>query len=120
MKVWLIRSPLAGYHVSSGANNTILGYQVASTTLSTGTGNILIGTSNGVDTLASGTTNFLDIGNVIFATGMTGAVGSPAGSVGIDNNAPSYPLDVTGSVRTTQAVLNSSGVPTISACGTTQ
>jgi hypothetical protein len=38
------------------------------------------------------------------------------GNVGIGNT-PSYPLDVTGSMRTTQALLNSSAVPTLSTCG---
>jgi hypothetical protein len=39
-------------------------------------------------------------------------------NVGIGTASPSYPMDVTGSIRTTQALLNSSAVPTISTCGT--
>ncbi len=41
-----------------------------------------------------------------------------AGNTGIGTSTPAYPLDVAGSIRTTQAVLNSSAAPTISACGT--
>lgn len=41
-----------------------------------------------------------------------------AGYVGIGTSAPAYPLDVVGDIRTTQAILNSSPAPTISACGT--
>jgi Chaperone of endosialidase len=83
---------------STGNNNTGIGYNVASTTLNSGANNILIGTSNAVDTPLPGTSNFLDIGNVIFATGMTGSVSSPAGSVGIGVSAPAYPLHVAGNI----------------------
>ena len=51
-----------GYALTSGANNTILGESVASTTLSTGSRNILIGTSSLVDTPAAGTNDWLNIG----------------------------------------------------------
>ncbi|MDD4617460.1 MAG: hypothetical protein PHW76_10235, partial [Alphaproteobacteria bacterium] len=40
------------------------------------------------------------------------------GNVGIGTASPSYPLDVSGSIRTSQAVLNSSSAPTLSSCGT--
>ncbi len=79
---------------TTGANNTVLGNQVASTTLTTGSSNILIGTSNAVDTPATNTSNFLNIGNVIFATGMTGTLGVPVGSVGIGTVSPVYAMDI--------------------------
>jgi hypothetical protein len=84
---------------TTGSNNTALGNLVGSTTLSTGSNNILIGTSSSVDTPAAGTNNFLNIGNVIFATGMTGSLSSPAGSVGIGTTSPMRSLDVVGGVR---------------------
>ncbi len=71
----------AGTQLTSGASNLLLGPSVSSTTLTTGSNNILIGTSNAVDTPAAATSNFLNIGNIIFATGMTGTLSSPAGSV---------------------------------------
>jgi hypothetical protein len=80
--------------VTTGANNTAIGAEVASTKLKTGTGNILIGTSSAVDTPTATTSNFLDIGNVLFATGMTGTLSSPAGSVGIGTTAPAQLLHV--------------------------
>jgi hypothetical protein len=83
---------------TTGSNNTVLGYQVASTTLATGSNNILIGTSNAIDTPAAGTSDFLNIGNAIFATGMTGTVGSPAGKVGIGTTSPGTALEVNGQV----------------------
>ena len=85
----------------TGSNNLGLGYSVGSVTLTTGSSNILIGTSSAVDTPASGTSNFLNIGNVIFATGMTGTVASPAGSVGIGTTAPSQLLTVGGNIDIT-------------------
>src|SRR5207244_5049732 len=57
--------------VTTGYGNTALGVNAGSA-LTTGVGNILIGTNLAADTPASNTSNFLNIGNVIFATGMTG------------------------------------------------
>jgi len=54
---------------------------------------------------ANGTSNVVDIDTT-------------NGRVGIATTSPSYTLDVAGSIRTTQALLNSSAVPTISTCGT--
>jgi hypothetical protein len=91
----------AGSTITTGSGNTILGTFVGSTTLTTGASNILIGTSNSVDTPAAGTNNFLNIGNIIFATGMTGTVAAPAGNVGIGTTAPAYKLDVAGDINIT-------------------
>ena len=71
--------------ISSGSNNSIFGFDVASSTLTTGSGNILIGTSSAVDTPSSSTSNFLDIGNTIFGVNMAGTVSSPAGQALIDS-----------------------------------
>jgi hypothetical protein len=90
---------------TTGNNNTAIGYNVASTTLATGSNNILIGTSSNVDTPAANTNNFLNIGNVVFATGMTGTVASPAGNVGIGSTAPQVSLDM--SLRTDALALPS-------------
>lgn len=92
----------AGSTISTGTNNTVLGQGVASTYLATGTGNILIGTDYTTDVPSSntGTSNFLNIGNVIFATGMTGTVAAPAGNVGIGTASPGSPLEVLGATGT--------------------
>jgi hypothetical protein len=58
----------AGQDIFTGSNNTVLGYEVASTTLNTGSNNILIGTNSAVDTPAQGTNNYLNIGNLIYGT----------------------------------------------------
>lgn len=77
--------------------NTILGSGVGQTLVS-GTHDILLGMDNAVDTPASSTSDFLNIGNTIFATGMTGTgPGSPAGNVGINTDSPEdTPLTVHG------------------------
>jgi hypothetical protein len=108
----------AGNKITTGSSNTIIGKGVASTTLATGTGNILIGTSSNVDTPASTTTNFLDIGNAIFATGVSGTLASPAGNVGIGTTAPQNKLDVTGGMALgTYAGVNSAGTGNLIASG---
>ena len=98
---------------TTGSNNTALGDNVASTTQSTGSGNILIGTSSAVDVPSDPTSNFLNIGNVLFATGMTGTVASPAGKVGIGTTAPATSLDLSANtdglkLQTASAAANSS------------
>ncbi|MGW1425748.1 beta strand repeat-containing protein [Bradyrhizobium manausense] len=84
----------SGLSITTGANNTILGYNVASATLNTGSNNILIGTDNQVDTPAQGTNNFLNIGNLIYGTSI-GTAASP-GKVGIGATAPTALLDIPG------------------------
>jgi hypothetical protein len=103
----------------TGTNNTILGYQVGSATLTTGSSNILIGTSNAVTTAAAGTSNFLNVGNVIFATGMTGTVAAPAGNVGIGTTNPGAALDVKGAIRMSGATSGYTGFQPGAAAGST-
>ncbi|MBI4646697.1 MAG: hypothetical protein HY738_08945 [Bacteroidia bacterium] len=84
--------------LATGAENMGLGY-AAGDNISTGTNNIIIGYD--VDAPVAANSNQLSIGNLIFATGGFGtgtAIG--AGNVGIKTNAPAYPLDVNGAIRT--------------------
>lgn len=59
-----------GDKITTGSNNDLWGYQVASTTLTTGARNILIGTAINCDTVASGTNDFFAICQ---SSGTTGA-----------------------------------------------
>jgi len=83
----------AGVNITSGSNNIAIGW-AATNTLTSGSGNILIGGAIDADTPASNTNNFLNIGNVLFATGMTGTLAAPAGSVGIGTASPNQTLDM--------------------------
>ncbi|CAB3802509.1 hypothetical protein LMG28614_05626 [Paraburkholderia ultramafica] len=82
---------LAGHVGMSGDYNIGIGANTGGT-LTTGSSNILIG--YGADVPSSSTSNFLNIDGVIFATGMTGSVSSPAGKVGIGTASPAVSLDL--------------------------
>jgi hypothetical protein len=84
----------AGGTISGGQSNTVVGYAVGNTTLISGSRNILVGTSAAVDTPAAGTNDFLNIGNAIFATGITGTLADPQGNVGIGTASPAARLDI--------------------------
>ena len=99
-------------NLTSGTNNTALGYGTGPT-LTSGSGNILMG--SGADVPAASTSDFLNIGNAIFATGMTGTVSSPAGKVGIGTTTPSALFSVGSS---NQFTVNSSGNVTVGTPGT--
>ncbi|MEI7720180.1 MAG: tail fiber domain-containing protein [bacterium] len=59
----------AGQNLTTGTNNTIIGYGVAPT-LTTGGGNIAIGTGSSTDVALANTSNTLNIGQIIFTTGI--------------------------------------------------
>jgi len=87
----------SGININTGNSNTVIGAFVAPNLVS-GSSNIIIGANASVDVPTPGTTNFLNIGNTIFAGGMTGTVSSPAGFVGIDAFDPTSTLDLNGAV----------------------
>jgi hypothetical protein len=86
-----------GEKVTSGTSNVFLGSFAAFNTFTTGNNNILIGGGKyayAVDTPATNTSNFMDIGNILFATGINGTLTAPAGNVGIGTIAPANRLSV--------------------------
>jgi hypothetical protein len=92
----------SGYQLTTGIGNIIIGYQSgydATYSPTTGSKNILIGFQAG--TPSNTTSNFLNIGNLIFATGVNTATGTAisTGNVGIGTTAPGYKLDVAGALR---------------------
>jgi hypothetical protein len=89
----------AGYSLTTGSNNLLMGYQAADT-LTTGANNIVLGYDIDLPTVSS--SNMMDLGNLIYATGLNGnGTTVSTGSVGIGNAAPSYKLDVSGDINTT-------------------
>lgn len=80
----------------TGNKNVVIGSEAASTTVG-GNQNITIGYDIALPTTSG--SNLLDIGNLIFGTGLTSeASGTPAGSVGIASSSPTATLGVAGTV----------------------
>jgi len=84
----------AGNAVTSGANNTFLGDSTGSQ-ITTGGRNIVVGA--GCDLVGPTVSGQVNIACTIWGTGCTGT-GTTAGTgkIGINNNAPTYTLDVSG------------------------
>ncbi len=85
----------AGYDITTGGNNLILGTeQTTATGITTGSGNIIIG--NGYNGLTNTASNQLNIGNLIFGTGLASGNTLSTGNVGIGTTNPQNSLDVNG------------------------
>jgi hypothetical protein len=83
----------AGYDLTSGAQNIIIGYYpTTGVGITTGANNILIGQN--LQELTKTSSNQLDIGNLIFATGLASGSTMSTGNVGIGTTSPGAPLDV--------------------------
>jgi len=92
-----------GAFAATGSNNTVLG-SYAGTLLTSGSSNILIGGSTTITTVAGSVdapiptgSNQMNIGNLLFGTGMTGTTAAPAGNIGIGTSAPAGKLAVASS-----------------------
>ncbi len=92
----------AGYNAQTGANNNVLlGYRAADN-LTTGNNNIIIGYD--IDNITATADNVLNIGNLIFGTGLDGTGTTLAsGNVGIGTSTPASKLSIAGDIRLTGA-----------------
>ena len=78
----------AGYDVTSGSNNILIGpVQTLGVGITTGSNNVVIGQDLQLSTVTA--SNQLNIGNLIFGTGLGSGATFSAGAVGIGNAAPS-------------------------------
>ena len=85
----------AGFADTSGAQNTFLGFHAASTTAS-GSDNIAL--CYACDLPSANGSNQLDIGNLVFGTGINGTLSTVStGNIGIGTTTPSARLSVWGS-----------------------
>lgn len=83
----------SGFNDTTGAKNEIIGANNSTNPgPTTGSNNILIGYNQDFTNDAS--SNQLNIGGLIFGSGMTGSASSPAGNVGIGTTTPNDPFDV--------------------------
>jgi hypothetical protein len=82
---------------ATGNNNIGLGH-AAGSNISTGGNNIVIGYA--IDAPSATVSNQLNIGNLIFGTGVDGTGGTiSSGNIGIGRKSPGYRLDVMGDAR---------------------
>jgi fibronectin-binding autotransporter adhesin len=85
----------AGNRLTTGNNNTFLGYNSGTAnTAWSGSNNIVIGANQDWNLLTT-VNNQMNIGGLIFGTGMTGTYGAPAGNIGIGATAPANKLEIT-------------------------
>ncbi len=83
----------AGADITFGGHNVIIGdYTTTGVGITSGSNNILIGQD--LQKLTQGSSNQLDIGNLIFATGLGSVTTLSTGSVGIGTSSPGAMLDV--------------------------
>jgi hypothetical protein len=87
----------AGYDVTTGASNLFLGsFPTTGVGVTTGSNNVMIGYD--VRPQSRTASNQLNIGNLIYATGIGSGATVSSGSVGIGTTAPSSALDVNGAM----------------------
>jgi hypothetical protein len=105
----------AGYNLYSGSNNIFLGYKAGESAV-TATKNIVIGYD--IDTPTDSSTNTLNIGNLLFGTGLDGTNTTiSTGNIGIGTSNPtslfsvgsSSQFQVSGTGAITSSTLNTNG-----------
>jgi hypothetical protein len=102
----------AGYNITTGSGNTILGIFQGSGGITTGQNNILIGQDVRPQSVAGN--DQLNIGNLIYGTGLTYGTNASSGNLGISVVNPSSALDISGAF-TAQGM---SSAPAVSASNT--
>lgn len=96
----------SGYAITTGGTNILIGYQAADN-LTSGSKNIIIGTD--IDAPSATTDNQLNIGNIIFGTGVSGTGTTIAGKIGIGTTAPSTLLHLKDTAATQLTLEGASG-----------
>lgn len=91
----------AGHEVT-GSDNINIGYfPTTGVGITTGVNNVLIGTD--VRPVSQTASNQLNIGNLIYATGLASGTTLSSGNVGIGTSAPSHTLEINGSLYNNSA-----------------
>lgn len=103
----------AGSGITTGINNIIIGRQDSTTgRITTGDNNILIGYEVGAG-ISSTESNQLNIGNLIFGTGLSTGSTFSDGNVGIGTASPNSKLEIqTGSATKTGLIIKGDGLQT--------
>lgn len=84
----------SGYNITTGSNNINIGSNVtvANSNITTGSNNIIIG--NDVQAASATASNQLNIGNLIFGTGLFGSGTTITGNIGIGTASPNSVLEI--------------------------
>ncbi len=97
----------AGYDITTGSHNLILGDYTTGVGVTSGSNNIMIGQD--VRPPSQTASNQLNIGNLIYATGLASGATASTGNVGIGTSAPAAVFDVEGGSGDTILAGNSLG-----------
>ncbi len=102
----------AGYNLTTGNYNIVLGYFTSAGGVTTGSNNIIIGQD--VRPASQVADNQLNIGNLVYATGLASGTTSSSGSVGIGTTDPTFGVTYSSPIR----MLSVTGDGTASAAST--
>jgi hypothetical protein len=93
----------SGYDITTGSFNILLGSYLGATGITTGSNNILVGQD--VRPASQTASNQMNIGNLLYATGLGSGATASTGYIGIGTNAPTQKLHIVSNAQSDKALV---------------